>query len=148
MRLALYCSISMSLPERVVAAEERLRHAADRVGEVLELELVAVRLRDLDPLHLVAAAELQGGRADEPRISDDDRALGADRLEVSSVGQVERRVDQRRQHADRVGDQPGAGLGDDQNGRDRHRGDAGPAHQARCRVGRRRQGYRVRVDHG
>ena len=45
--------------------------------------------------------------------------------------EVERRVDQRRQHAHRIGDPPRRRLGDDQDERHRHRGYGGEPHQAR-----------------
>src|SRR5207248_4804283 len=81
------------LAERVVAAEERLRLATDRVREVLELELVAVRVLELDELHLAAKTELEPRLPDQPGIPDDDRALGADRLELASIREIEPAVE-------------------------------------------------------
>src|SRR5579862_7766715 len=73
------------LAERVVAAEQRLRLAADRVAEVLQLEPVRVRVRKLDPLDLVSAAQLDHRLRAVPRVVEEDRALAADRLELVAV---------------------------------------------------------------
>src|SRR6185503_12460015 len=73
------------LGHRVVAAEEQLAIATDRVAEVFELEPIRVDELDLDPLDLPRAAELDARHPAVPRIIKKERALAADGLELVAL---------------------------------------------------------------
>ena len=75
------------LAERVLAPEERLGPAADRVARILELEPVRVDGIELDPLDSFAV-ELEHRLAGVPRVVEEDRALLADRLELVRSGRT------------------------------------------------------------
>src|SRR5262245_66544928 len=66
----------------VLAAEEQLRLAADRLAHVLELEPVRVGRLELDPLRSSVAPHFDHRRPPVPGIVEDDRALLADALEL------------------------------------------------------------------
>src|SRR5262249_44369843 len=82
------------LTERVLAPEQRLRLAADRVAEILELEPVRVEPLDLDPLDPAAAAQLDAGVEAVPRVVDEERALAPERLELVALAERRAAVEQ------------------------------------------------------
>src|SRR3954447_13673693 len=74
------------LAERILAAEQQLALAADRVAHVLELELVRVRVVHLDPFGVVPASRLDARVVAVPRVVEEERALAADCLELVALG--------------------------------------------------------------
>src|SRR2546423_889544 len=74
------------LGDRVLAREQELAFAADRVADVLELEPVRIRRPDLDLLDLTVAPQLDPRVLRMPRIVEEERALAADRLELVPLG--------------------------------------------------------------
>ncbi len=73
------------LCDSVVAAEEQLAVATDRVSEIFELELVGVGGIELDPLDPALTAELYAGHFAVPRIIEEERALAADGLQLVAL---------------------------------------------------------------
>src|SRR3954453_2225831 len=63
------------LRDRILAAEQKLALAADRVAEVLELQAVRVHRLELDPLNSVFAPHLDHRLVAVPRIVEEERAL-------------------------------------------------------------------------
>src|SRR5437879_11880582 len=70
------------LRDSVVAAEEQLAIATDRVTEIFELESVGVDEFDFDPLDLSLTAELYARHLAVPRIIEEERALPADGFQL------------------------------------------------------------------
>src|SRR4051812_10715803 len=85
------------LADGVRAPEQRLTPVADRGADVLELEAVAVRGRNLDDLALAAALEHDPRRAAVPRVGEHHPPLGTAELELVAARDVEAAVD-RREH--------------------------------------------------
>src|SRR5215208_4657270 len=73
-----------SLPDGVAAAEQQRRAAANRVADILELEPIGVRRRDLDPLRSRLASKLDAGHMNVKRIVGEQASLLADELELVS----------------------------------------------------------------
>src|SRR5213592_2175713 len=71
-----------SLTQRVLASEQQLGLAADRVAEVLELQPVRIDGLELDPLAAVVPAKLDDRVHAVPRVVEEERALAADHLEL------------------------------------------------------------------
>ena len=74
-----------SLCDSVVAAEEQLPIATDRVTEIFELELVGVDEIQLDPLDPSPTAELYARHLAVPRIIEEEGALAADGLQLVAL---------------------------------------------------------------
>jgi len=74
------------LRDRVVATEQQLALAPDRVAEVLELEPVGVGQRDLDALDRSITADIDSRGDAVPWIVEKQRALAADHLELVADG--------------------------------------------------------------
>src|SRR6188472_1261908 len=69
------------LTQGVVAAEEERGVAGDRVGEVVELQAVGVRRVEPDLLDAVVPSQLDDGLVAMPRVVEEERSLGPDRLQ-------------------------------------------------------------------
>src|SRR5437588_9424 len=77
----------------VLATEQRLGTAADRVAQVVQLEPIGVRPVDLDPLDLTGTAELDHRAPCVPGVVEEERALLADRLQLVALRQDEPAVE-------------------------------------------------------
>ena len=95
----------MRLGNGVLSPEKERRLAADGVAQVLELEPVGVDRLELDPLDAVVAAQLDHRLIAMPRVVEEQRPLGPDRLELVALRHtrpaVEERVDVPRRSASR-----------------------------------------------
>ena len=96
------------LGDGVVAAEQRGRAGADRPPEVFHLELVRIGRIHGDALDAVVPPELDHRVLAVPGIVEEERALGADRLELVAIGQARRAVEQR-EHVAREAQRAGEG---------------------------------------
>src|SRR5690348_3134946 len=103
------------LAERVLAAEQELRLAANGIAHVLELEAIRVLRLELDALDGAVAAQLDHGVDAVPGVVEEERSLAADRLQLVPLRQrgaaVERRDDVVRE-AQQPGERPVGARGD------------------------------------
>src|SRR5829696_2973895 len=76
---------SAGLGDGLLAVQERLRLAADRVREVLELEAIRVDRLEDGLLHRVVPAELDYRPPAVPRIVQEQRSLGTEDLELVPI---------------------------------------------------------------
>jgi hypothetical protein len=74
------------LTDSVLAPQERIRSAPDRVAEVLDLQPIRVGVLDLDPLESAVASQLDHRLDAMPWIVDEERPVTADRLELVTFG--------------------------------------------------------------
>src|SRR6266511_2723583 len=83
------------LGERILAPEQRLGLAADRVAQVLELEPVRVGDVELDSLGPAVSPHLDPRALAMPGIVEEQRPLAPDRLELVPLGERRPAVEQR-----------------------------------------------------
>src|ERR1700693_5627732 len=73
------------LAQRILAPEQELRLAANRVAHVLELEPVRVLSLELDAFHAALAPQLDHRIDAMPGVVEEERSFAADRLQLVPV---------------------------------------------------------------